>query len=91
MVQPIQFLHLLAAAQEAEVNFTMKDIDELSKKIPNLCKVAPSVSHYHMEDVHRAGGVQAILKELQKGKLINDNVKTVYSQSLKSTLEKMGY
>ncbi|NAV96710.1 dihydroxy-acid dehydratase domain-containing protein, partial [Salmonella sp. hn-h2] len=52
-------LHLLAAAQEGEIDFTMSDIDRLSRKVPNLCKVAPS-SSYHLEDVHRAGGVMAI-------------------------------
>ena len=57
-------LHLLAAAHEAEVDFTMADIDRLSRKVPNLCKVAPSTQLYHMEDVHRAGGVIAILGEL---------------------------
>ena len=59
-------LHLLAAAHEAEVNFTMKDIDRLSRRIPQLCKVAPSVSDVHMEDVHRAGGIMAILGELDR-------------------------
>ncbi len=59
-------LHLLAAAQEAEVDFTMADIDRLSRKVPHLCKVAPSIAKYHMEDVHRAGGVIAILGELDR-------------------------
>ena len=63
-------LHLLAIAHEAEVDFTMKDIDRLSRKIPVLCKVAPS-SHYHVEDVNRAGGILAILGELEKGGLID--------------------
>ena len=60
-------LHILAIAHEAGVDFTMKDIDELSRKIPVLCKVAPS-SHYHVEDVNRAGGILAIMGELYKGR-----------------------
>lgn len=66
-------LHLLAAAQEAEVAFSMEDIDRLSRHVPHLCKVAPS-SHYHMEDVHRAGGVMAILGELQRANLLHLDV-----------------
>lgn len=66
-------LHLLAIAHEAGVDFTMKDIDELSKKIPNICKVAPS-SHYHVQDVHRAGGIMAIMGELERSNLINSSV-----------------
>ena len=66
-------LHLLAIAHEADVDFTMKDIDELSRKIPNICKVAPS-SHYHVQDVHRAGGIMAILGELERSSLINSSV-----------------
>ena len=65
-------LHLLAAAHEAEVDFTMSDIDRLSRVIPHLCKVAPSTPEYHMEDVHRAGGVMALLGELQRAGLLND-------------------
>ncbi len=60
-------LHLLAIAHEAGVDFTMKDIDELSRKIPNICKVAPS-SHYHVQDVNRAGGILAIMGELERGR-----------------------
>ena len=75
-------LHLLAAAQESEVPFTMDDIDRLSRKIPNLCKVAPSTQKYHMEDVHRAGGVMAILGELSRAGLLNDQVKMIHSDSL---------
>ena len=75
-------LHLLAAAQEAGVNFTMKDIDRLSHKVPHLAKVAPSTQQYHMEDVHRAGGVMAILGELDRAGLIHRNVPTVHSHSL---------
>ncbi|BAW80943.1 dihydroxy-acid dehydratase [Candidatus Nitrosoglobus terrae] len=80
-------LHLLAAAQEGEVNFTMADIDRLSRKIPNLCKVAPSTPEYHMEDVHRAGGVMGILGELDQVGLIHREVATVHSQSLGAALD----
>ncbi len=75
-------LHLLAAAHEAKVDFTMKDIDRLSKKTPTLCKVAPSVAHYHVEDVHRAGGVIAILRELEKAGLINKEVHTISQKKM---------
>ena len=74
-------LHLLAIAQEADVNFTMKDIDEISKKIPTLCKVAPS-SSYHVEDVHQAGGIMRILDELKTEGLINPNPNTALGISL---------
>lgn len=79
-------LHLLAVADAAEVSFTMQDIDMLSRKIPNLCKVAPS-SQYHMEDVNRAGGIMAIYGELDRAGLINTSVKRVDSESLKQTLD----
>ena len=79
-------LHLLAAAQEAKVDFTMDDIDRLSKKVPNLCKVAPSLQKYHMEDVHRAGGVMSILGELSRAGLINTEVNVVYSDSMGSAI-----
>ncbi len=69
-------LHILAAAQEAEVDFTMKDIDELSRKIPNICKVAPS-SQYHVQDVNRAGGILAIMGELERNNLIDTSAKRV--------------
>jgi dihydroxy-acid dehydratase len=69
-------LHLLAIAQEAGVDFTMKDIDELSRKIPNICKVAPS-SQYHIQDVNRAGGILGIMAELERGNLINSSAKRV--------------
>ncbi|TAL76682.1 MAG: dihydroxy-acid dehydratase [Bacteroidetes bacterium] len=69
-------LHLLAIAYEAGVSFTMKDIDELSHRIPNICKVAPS-SQYHIQDVNRAGGILGIMAELERGKLINTTVKRV--------------
>ncbi len=75
-------LHLLAAAHEAEVNFTMDDIDRLSRKVPNLCKVAPSTQLYHMEDVHRAGGVFSILGELERAGLLNSDARTIHSASM---------
>jgi len=80
-------LHLLACAQEAEVDFSMADIDRMSRKVPNLCKVAPAVQHYHMEDVHRAGGVMAILSELDRGGLIHRDVPTVHAASLGLALD----
>ncbi|PTM52400.1 dihydroxy-acid dehydratase [Phreatobacter oligotrophus] len=79
-------LHLLAAAHEGEIGFTMADIDRLSRKVPVLCKVAPSVANVHMEDVHRAGGIMAILGELDRAGLINTSVPTVHSQSLAAAL-----
>lgn len=78
-------LHLLAIAQEAEVNFTMKDMDRLSRHVPTLCKVAPS-SEYHMEDVHRAGGIAAILGELDRAGLLHSEAKTVHSPTLREGL-----
>lgn len=75
-------LHLLAAAHEAEVDFTMADIDRLSRKVPNLCKVAPSTELYHMEDVHRAGGVIGILGELDRAGLLHSDTYTVHSATL---------
>jgi dihydroxy-acid dehydratase len=80
-------LHLLAAAQEGGIDFEMRDIDRLSRKVPNLCKVAPS-SHYHLEDVHRAGGVMAILGELDRAKLLDTSVPMVHANSLAAALEK---
>ena len=79
-------LHLLAAAHEAQVDFTMADIDRMSRRIPNLCKVAPATPEYHMEDVHRAGGVMAILGELAAGDLLHLNVPTVHSKTLADAL-----
>ena len=81
-------LHLLAAAHEGKVDFSMQDIDRLSRKIPHLCKVAPSTQKYHMEDVHRAGGVTAILGELNRAGLLNQNVKSVHAESLQEALDK---
>ena len=80
-------LHLLAAAQEAGVDFTMKDIDRLSRHVPNLCKVAPSVANVHLEDVHRAGGIMAILGELDRAGLLNRDLPTVHSPSLSAALD----
>ncbi len=80
-------LHLLAAAQEGDVAFTMADIDRLSRQVPHLCKVAPSTPDYHMEDVHRAGGVMAILGQLEKAGLVHGQVPTVHSPSLHAALE----
>jgi dihydroxy-acid dehydratase len=74
-------LHLLAIAQEAHVNFTMHDIDELSRRIPNICKVAPS-SQYHIQDVNRAGGILGIMAELERGNLIDTSVKRVDYETL---------
>ncbi len=80
-------LHILAIAHEAEVDFTMKDIDELSRKTPVLCKVAPN-SHYHIEDVNRAGGIIGILSELNCAGLINPHVSRVDAPSLEQVLKK---
>lgn len=79
-------LHLLAAAQEGEVPFTMADIDRLSRRVPNLCKVSPSVAHVHVEDVHRAGGVLAIMGELDRAGLIHRDVPTVHTATLGDAL-----
>lgn len=81
-------LHLLAAAHEAEVDFTMADIDRLSRRVPVLCKVAPSVPDVHMEDVHRAGGIMAILGELERAGLIDPSTYTVHSKTLGEAIEK---
>ncbi len=80
-------LHLLAAAQEAELDFTMADIDRLSREVPQLCKVAPSTPKYHMEDVHRAGGVIGILGELDRAGLLHGDCATVHSSTLAKALE----
>jgi len=81
-------LHLLAAAHEGEIPFTMKDIDRLSRKVPVLCKVAPSVADVHLEDVHRAGGVMAIMGELDRAGLIHSELPSVHSASLSTALER---
>ena len=75
-------LHLLAAAQEAEIDFGLRDIDRLSRTVPQLCKVAPNIQKYHMEDVHRAGGIFSILGELARGGLLHTQLPTVHSRSL---------
>ncbi|MBO0787043.1 MAG: dihydroxy-acid dehydratase [Actinobacteria bacterium] len=80
-------LHLLAAAHEARVGFGLKEIDELSRRVPCLCKVAPS-SHFHVEDVHRAGGIPAILGELDRAGVLSHTVHTVHSSSLREFLDR---
>jgi dihydroxy-acid dehydratase len=80
-------LHLLAAAYEGEVDFTMKDIDRLSRRVPNICKVAPAVSHVHIEDVHRAGGIMSILGELDRGGLIHRDLPTVHSATMGDAID----
>ena len=79
-------LHLLAAAQEAEVDFTMADIDRLSRRVPHLSKLAPSTNLYHVEDVHRAGGIMGILGELDRGGLLDTSVSTVLHGTLADSL-----
>ncbi|OWJ64457.1 dihydroxy-acid dehydratase [Inquilinus limosus] len=80
-------LHLLAAAQEGGVDFTMADIDRLSRRVPVLCKVAPAVPNVHMEDVHRAGGIMAILGELDRAGLLNRDTHVVHAESLSAALD----
>lgn len=80
-------LHLLAASYEGNVGFTMDDIDRLSRKVPVLCKVAPAKSDVHMEDVHRAGGIMAILGELNRAGLIDTSLPTVHSKTLSDALK----
>jgi dihydroxy-acid dehydratase len=81
-------LHLLAAAQEAEVDFTLAHIDEISRRVPHLCKVSPATHEYFMEDVHRAGGIMSIMGELEKANLVNPDVSTVHSANLGEALGK---
>ncbi|ALJ37195.1 dihydroxy-acid dehydratase [Azospirillum brasilense] len=81
-------LHLLAAAQEGQVPFTMADIDRLSRRVPNVCKVAPAVSDVHIEDVHKAGGIFGILGELDRGGLLNRDVATVHAKTLGDALDR---
>ena len=81
-------LHLLAAAYEGQVPFTMQDIDRLSRRVPVLCKVAPSVADVHLEDVHRAGGVMAILGELDRGGLLNRGLPMVHARTLEDALSR---
>jgi dihydroxy-acid dehydratase len=81
-------LHLLAAASEAGVDFTMKDIDRISRHVPCLCKVAPAIADVHIEDVHRAGGIMSILGELDRARLLHTDVPTVHSASMAEALDK---
>ena len=81
-------LHLLAAAYEAQIDFTMRDIDRLSRRVPVLCKVAPSVADVHVEDVHRAGGIMGILGELGRAGLIDTSVSTVHAATMADALER---
>jgi len=80
-------LHLLAIAQEAEIDFTMKDIDRMSRVVPQLCKVAPNTNKYHVEDVHRAGGIMAILGELDRAGKLHTDVPTVHARTMKDALD----
>lgn len=80
-------LHLLAAAREAELDFTMADIDRLSRRVPNLCKVSPSVPNVHMEDVHRAGGIMGLLGALDRAGLLHRNCSTVHEKTLGAAVE----
>ncbi|MBU1279233.1 MAG: dihydroxy-acid dehydratase [Alphaproteobacteria bacterium] len=81
-------LHLLAIAYEGGVNFTMDDIDRLSRKVPVLCKVAPSVPNVHMEDVHRAGGIFSILGQMYRGGLLHGDARTVHSDTMAAAIAK---
>ena len=80
-------LHLLAIAQEAEIDFTMADIDRLSRVVPQLCKVAPNTNKYHIEDVHRAGGIMAILGELDRAGKLHTDAPTVHAPTMKDALD----
>jgi dihydroxy-acid dehydratase len=82
-------LHLLAAAQEASVPFTMADIDRLSRRVPNLCKVAPSAPTVHLEDVHRAGGIMGILGQLDASGLIHRQARTVHTRTMGEAIDKL--
>ena len=81
-------LHLLAAVQEGSIDFGLSNIDQLSRKVPQLCKVAPNTPEYHMEDVHRAGGIMGILAELNRAGLIHANLPTVHSKTMGEALKK---
>ncbi len=83
-------LHLLAAAREAELDFGVADIDAISRRVPCVAKVAPNTQKYHMEDVHRAGGIPAILGELDRGGLLHRDVHAVHAPSLKEWLSDLG-
>ncbi len=80
-------LHLLAIAQEAEIDFTLKDIDRMSLEVPQLCKVAPNTPKYHIEDVHRAGGIMGILGELDRAGKLHTDVPTVHAPTMKDALD----
>jgi dihydroxy-acid dehydratase len=80
-------LHLLAAAREAELDFTMADIDRLSRRVPNLCKVSPSVPNVHMEDVHRAGGIMGLLGALDRAGLLHRDCSTVHEKTIGAAVE----
>ncbi|MCO4758880.1 MAG: dihydroxy-acid dehydratase, partial [Oceanospirillaceae bacterium] len=80
-------LHLLAIAQEAEIDFTLKDIDRMSLEVPQLCKVAPNTPKYHIEDVHRAGGIMGILGELDRAGKLHTDVPTVHAPTMKEALD----
>ena len=84
-------LHLLAMAQEADVDFDMNDMDKISRQIPHICKLSPANQDYYMEDVHRAGGIMRILGELDRGNLIDTSVNTIAGENLKKVLEKWDY
>jgi dihydroxy-acid dehydratase len=81
-------LHILAIAQEAEIDFTMADIDRMSRTVPQLCKVAPNSPKVHLEDVHRAGGIMAILGELDRAGKLHTDVPTVHAKTMKDALDK---
>ncbi|WP_025732548.1 dihydroxy-acid dehydratase [Carnimonas nigrificans] len=81
-------LHLLAAAQEGEVDFTLNDIDALSRKVPQLCKLAPNTQKYHIEDCHRAGGIMGILGELDRAGVLDTSLPTIHSPTMKDALER---
>jgi dihydroxy-acid dehydratase len=81
-------LHLLAIAYEGKVDFTMDDIDRLSRKVPVLCKVAPSVANVHMEDIHRAGGIMGILGEMHRGGLLHGDARTVHAATMAEAIAK---
>ncbi len=80
-------LHILAIAQEAQIDFTMKDIDRLSRVVPQLCKIAPNTEKYHVEDVHRAGGIMAILGELDRAGRLHTDVPTIHAPTMKDALD----
>jgi dihydroxy-acid dehydratase len=80
-------LHILAIALEAEIDFTLADIDRISRTVPQLCKVAPNTDKYHIEDVHRAGGIMAILGELDRGGKLHTDVPTIHAKTMKDALD----